>query len=267
MLTGFLIPPSSKPTAMGRSIQHVGDSAGARTTHETRSSAAPSAKVGNVTIAVPFAGASARSRMSNLRLYASRSMSGVDDEDEDEEESSATSDVDALGSTGGSERKTRHIARRCEPTALAASTEYASGRGSEVLPLAVTHSCGISNANAPGGGDVLRPASEPQADATDPSSHAPSHRTNVLQSSESSTSLWTSAGAPSATGAGSFAPRSTRFTFLTSFLPPLAMATMASHSSAGTKRGIAKTGGSTLSTRTSLYERLTGRNRSAREPR
>ena len=107
----------------------------------------------------------------------------------------------------------------------------------------------------------------PQADATDPSSHAPSHRTNVLQSSVSSMSLWTSAGAPSATGAGSFAPSSTRFTFFTSFLPPLAMATMASHSSAGTKRGIAKTGGSTLSTRTFLYERLTGRNRSAREPR
>ena len=102
--------------------------------------------------------------MSNLRLYASRSMSGVDGPVE--EESSATRDVDAFGSTGGSERKTRHMARRCEPIALAASRSYASGRGSEILPAAVTHSCGISNANAPGGGGALRPTSVPQADAT-----------------------------------------------------------------------------------------------------
>ena len=192
-------------------------------------------------------------------------MSGAPSEDEPSEDEAFAFVLDP--SAGGSERKTRTLHRRWWPISLASSTWSESGRMSDTLPLAVTHSCGSSNANAPGGGRVFKPSSAPHDVATTPSSHAPSHRTNLLQSSESSHSLWTSAGAPSETGAGSFGPSSIFFTFLTSFLPPLVMFTMASHSSFGTKFGMAKTGGSTLSTRTPPYERSTGRNRSASEPR
>ena len=69
------MPPSSRPTATGRSSHAAGASAPARITTAVRSSGMPSANEGNVTIAVPFLGAIATSQMTNFAPNASRSIS------------------------------------------------------------------------------------------------------------------------------------------------------------------------------------------------
>ena len=172
----------------------------------------------------------------------SRSISGAD--------WPSSASAPTAGSTGGSVSATRMSARRWYPASLAPSRSNASGSSSVILPLPVTHNTGVSNANAPGGGASTNPPGVPQLLSGDPSSHAPSHRTNRLQSSTSSPRRWTRAGMPSPMGAGSFSPISTLLTLRTSFLPPLARAARASASPGVTKSGMAKMGGSTLSTRT-----------------
>ena len=72
MLTGFLIPPSSSPTAMGEvHPARRGPSAGARTTHAARSAQVPSPRSdGKVTMAVPLAGQ--RREVEDVELEAVR---------------------------------------------------------------------------------------------------------------------------------------------------------------------------------------------------
>mmetsp|Transcript_13843 Transcript_13843/g.58203 ORF Transcript_13843/g.58203 Transcript_13843/m.58203 type:complete len:345 (+) Transcript_13843:352-1386(+) len=257
IVTGLRMPPSSRPTAIGKSSHATGVSARARTHRRARSSGMPSANEGNVTIAVPLFGAIATSQMENLATNASRSISG----------SPSVSSSAAPDAEGGSVRNTRTSARRWYFFSFAASRSNASGRSSVVLPFAVWHSEGISNANAPGGGGEVKPPSGAHRVRSDPSSHAPSHRTNFFASSTSSPSLCASAGMFSPMGAGSFADMSTVLALRTSFVPPLASLASASASAPDTKSGMANTGGSTLSTRRPRTLRSTGRNRSASDPR